>query len=69
MLKEIPFFLFIVLCFSKLPWGCFYPLSVSVVFSDPHNNCLTTPNILRGTREVSSGSMFLLLQEEQLTIA
>lgn len=67
MLKEIPFFLFIV--FSKLPWGCFHPLSVSVVFSDPHNNCLTTPKILRGTREVSSGSMLLLLQEEQLAIA
>lgn len=69
MLKEIPFFLFIVLCFSKLPCGCFDPLSVSVVFSDPHNNCLTTSSVLHGTRELSSGSILLLLQEEQLMIA
>lgn len=69
MLKEIPFFLFIVLCFFQTALGCFHPLSVSVFFSDPHNNCLSTPNILRGTREVSSGSTLLLLQEEQLMIA
>ncbi len=63
-------FLFIYcLMFFQTALGCFYPLSALVVLVTPITTALLLPIYYVGTREVSSGSMLLLLQEEQLMIA
>lgn len=69
MLKEISYFLFIVLCFPNCLVGVF-TLFLSLLFLvTPITTALLLPIYYVGLCEISSGSMLLLLQEEQLMIA